>query len=527
MTADRQSSSRKATTWEWRMVMDDDHYGLRERFASLHGSDPAVRLMLGLDRLFLAQRIRAHPKSMVARMNGDTREGRERLMDVAFGLSVANRSGVSILDRWAQSYTDGLTETLMESRFRELRIPDVEKDDGEDSTLGRLAVFAMGHGDWAEGMTRVVDDIWSDTGQGLIRTSILAGMMITVFDHHSSTWRQMRMESSAEDVYVGMLLDVCPFDSPSMGDELTAMGMDRPPDAGHVAAMTGFLANGMAGDVRLAAATSPMAASGDGRSVKRIMDVRKRAELVMSNAGVMLPSVELPLCDWRVLCALADGTLPPRMIDLSTGLTYNNKHNSEKSKSYRNVIRDGDHMHICDLLARIDFSNPDPARMESILRKVMPSTIIGETVAEDVILRSSYDKRKYINEGSGGIGNEVIYECAIRGDTQGVVAVNALWNLFHTMIPAMVDGERIKGHIVDNDITQRTLYSWPILTGSAVSEALRDFASRSLPERFIAETLSASRRGDGPVARRTIVPNYVGCRDEEPSAYSIGIDWSH
>lgn len=507
--------------------MDDDLYGLRERFARLDCSDPAVRLMLGLDRLFLAQRIRAHPKSMVARMDGATREGRDRLMDVAFGLSAANRSGVSILDRWAQSHTDGLTEALMGSRFCELRIPDVRDDDGEDSTLGRLAVFAMGHGDWAEGMIRVVDDIRSDTRRGLIRTSILAGMMTTVFDYCSSTWRQTVTGASAEDVYVGMLLDACPFGRYGMGDELAAMGMDRPPDAGHVAAMTGFLADGMTGDMRLAAATSPMAASGDGRSVKRIMDVRNRAESAMINAGVMLPGVELPLCDWRVLCALADGTLPPRMIDLSTGLTYNNKHNSEKSESYRNVIRDDDHMLICDRLARMDFSNPDPARMESVLRMVVPSTIIGETVAEDVILRSSRNKRKYINEGSGGIGNEVIYECAMRGDTQGVVAVNALWDLFHTMIPAMVDSERIKGHIVDDDITQRTLYSWPILTGSAVSEALRDLASRSLPERFIAETLSASRRGDGPVARSTIVTNYVERRDEEPSAYSIGIDWSH
>lgn len=493
---------------------------MRTRFMHLDGTDPTVRIIRGLDRLLLAPKIRAHPKSADARLrlDGDTMKGRRLILNVAFGLAMTSRAATSALNRWTNECMKGTPEEKMGKSLHNLRINYADGDAGAESAIGHLTAFAMNHGKWAEGMARIVEEAEADTVHGTKRTAIIARMVSTVFGWRSRRWTDNTTVAFAEDVCSGMILDMYPFSGWGMTGALTAMGMDRPPDVGRVASMIGLLADGVPDDMRLAVMTRPTAGQGDAPTADGIMAVRDRAKTMMEDAGVTEPDLQcFSMCDWRVLDAIARGSLPPRMVDL---MLAGQCDATEGEPASEETARIRNHMLTCDRMTRIDFSNPDPGRMMSILKALVPKTTPGDNVVEDLVACDMHHDRCVKEHGDRFGGGEIVYQCVTRGDIQGLVAMNALWDLFHAVLSPMIHQDVGSGRVTG-------LFRWPILTGSAVSSAIRDFASRSLPAGFIGETLSAAPCGEGKVCNIDVYANGIrGINGGYAASHCIGIDWS-
>lgn len=497
---------------------------LRNRFMHLDGTDPTVRIILGLDRLLLAPKIRAHPKSADAqlRLDVDTMKGRRLILNVAFGLAMTSRAATSALNRWTNEYTKGTPEERIRRGLHNLRINYADGDAGTKSAMGNLTAFAMNHGKWAEGMARIVEEAEDDTVHGTKRTAIIARMVSTVFGRQSRRWTDNTSRAFTEDVCSGMILDMYPFSGWGMASALTAMGMDLPADVGRVASMIGLLADGVPDDMRLAVMTRPTAGRDDAPTADGIMAFRDRVKSVMDDAGAMNQGLQdFSMCDWRVLDAIANGSLPPRMIDPI--MLDDQRDATDGSPASKDVARIRDRMLTCDRMTRIDFSNPDPRRMMSILKALVPTTTPGDNVVEDLVACDTYRDRRVIEHGDKFGGGEIIYQCLTRGDIQGLVAMNALWDLFHAVLSPMIHQDAGSGRVKGFG----SVFNWPILTGSAVSSAIWDFASRSLPAGFIGETLSAAPCGEGKVCTLEVhVSGIRGINGGYATNHYIGIDWS-
>lgn len=473
----------------------------RTRFIGMDGSDPAVRLMLTMERIFLLPKTLAHPSSRLAKLQGDTTQGRSMILNLAWGLCQRTKArshvSTSILDSLTWYGYGGWQPRPVKDARIPLHAPEVRADG--DTELEAMARFAMLNPGWARGMADALDDILADgmPDDGLIAN--LARMVGSAFNRHAGGREPLEMMTGAS-VCAGMILNTTPKVSWTLPQELPDMGMGGEPGPRHVVAMLRLLDAGLDEGLRLAAATHPLFAS-DGRltpgMIKEVDDrVNERAE----SEGQRLVRLQTCRCDWRALCALADGTMPLRMFFMSS---------SERADRER--TRMCDPAIICDRMARMDFMKPDPERMISLLKAIIPSK--APCTAESDIRCMYHNDCLMISEDSS---EGIAASCVVSGDVQAVVAINAIWDMLHIMRPAMRALPLSRNSGRDE--------KWPTLPGSAVIEAVHEYASHSLPESFIAEGLAGRAGCYDPKACGVIIN--IRNDNDGGAQVRISIDWS-
>lgn len=472
----------------------------RARFIGMDGSDPAVRLMLTVERMFLLPKTMAHPYSRMARLQGDTPGGRSMILDLAWGLcrrtKTRHPASMSILGSLAWSGNGSRQLRPVRDARIPLHAPAVRP--GGDTELETMARFAMLDSGWARGMADALDDILADGTPDDRLIGSLARMVGSAFNRRAGGRESLEVMTGAS-VCVGMILNTAPKVSWTLPQELPDMGMGGEPGPRHVAAMLRLLDDGLDDGLRLAAATHPLFAS-DGRlEPGMIMEVRDRLKARAQREGECLVLLKTQRCDWRALCALADGALPFRMLVMSS---------SEHADRERTRMCDS--AIICDRMARTDFTKPDPERMVSILQAIIPSKASG-TAESDLQCMYHNDCMMISETASQGIAAS----CVMSGDMQAVVAINAIWDMLRVVRPAMRTLSRSRNRGGDEQ--------WPTLPGSAVIAAVHEYASHSLPGGFIAEGLAGCAGRCGPGACGVI----IGVHDDDGLAQvRIRIDWS-